>query len=72
MSIMEIIIVIMTLIVMKVNDSGAIYEIEISQSSGNKDFDNIAYNAVKSASPFPTPPVSLKETLQNGVVLSFP
>ena len=61
-----------TLIVIKVNESGSIYEIAVEKSSGNKEFDDLAYNAVKNASPFPTPPASLKDTLANGVILSFP
>ena len=61
-----------TLILVKVNSSGDIYEIEVTKQSGNPTFDNLAYNAVKNASPFPTPPISLKDTLQDGVILSFP
>ena len=61
-----------TLILVKINSSGNVYEIEITKQSGNPTFDNLAYNAVKNASPFPTPPVSLKDTLQDGVILSFP
>lgn len=61
-----------TLILIKIAPDGNIYKIEISKASGNTTFDNLAYNAVKSASPFPAPPASLKNTLQDGVILSFP
>jgi TonB family protein len=61
-----------TIILVKLDQSGTAYEIAVTQPSGNADFDALAYNAVKNASPFPTPPVSLKDTLQDGVILSFP
>ena len=61
-----------TLILVKINASGDVYNIEITKQSGNPTFDNLAYNAVKNASPFPTPPVSLKDKLQDGIILSFP
>lgn len=60
------------LVMMKIADDGTISEANISQSSGNADFDALALNAVKNAAPFPTPPVSVRETLQSGIILSFP
>jgi len=60
------------LVVVKIADDGNISEASISQSSGNADFDALALNAVKNAAPFPTPPVSVRETLHSGVILSFP
>ena len=60
------------LVVVKIADDGSISEASVSQSSGNTDFDALALNAVKNAAPFPTPPVSVRETLQSGIILSFP
>ena len=61
-----------TLVVTKINASGEIYYLDTIKSSGNRDFDNLALSAIKSASPFPTPPILVKETLENGIVFSFP
>jgi len=60
------------IVVVAIEDDGSISEVGISQSSGNADFDALALSAVKSAAPFPTPPVSVRETLRSGVKLSFP
>ncbi len=60
------------LVMMKIADDGNISEADISQSSGNPDFDALALNAVRNAAPFPTPPVSVRETVHSGIILSFP
>ena len=61
-----------TLVVTKVKPNGEISHIDIIKSSGNNDFDNLALNAVRNASPFPTPPIVVKDALENGIVFSFP
>lgn len=61
-----------TLIVLKINDDGSIKTLEVSKSSGNKDFDELSINSVKNASPFPSPPLSVKDIIERGVILSFP
>ena len=61
-----------TLVVVRISDDGNIRELNISKSSGNSEFDELALNSVKNAAPFPKPPVSIKELLDNGIILSFP
>jgi len=60
------------LVTVKIDQAGNITSAEISKASGNTDFDSLALSSVKNAAPFPTPPVSVRDTLENGVVLSFP
>lgn len=60
------------LVATKLSPSGEIASIEVIKSSGSKDFDNLALNAVRNASPFPTPPVVIRDTLEDGIVFSFP
>jgi len=61
-----------TLVTLKISGDGEVSELIISQSSGNPEFDELALNSVKNAAPFPPPPISVRETLESGVILSFP
>ena len=61
-----------TLLVLKLNDDGSIKTLEVHKSSGNNDFDELSINSVKNASPFPSPPLSVKSLIERGVILSFP
>ena len=61
-----------TLLTLKVSGNGEISGLMISKSSGNQEFDDLALNSVKNAAPFPPPPISVREILESGVILSFP
>ena len=61
-----------TLITLKVAEDGSISDLTVSKASGNAEFDDLAFNSVKNAAPFPPPPISVRETLESGVILSFP
>jgi periplasmic protein TonB len=60
------------LVLVKISDDGSISELNISQSSGNAEFDELALNSVRTAAPFPAPPVAVREVLESGIILSFP
>ncbi len=59
-------------ITIKIGPDGQLTEIQMTQSSGNPDFDKLAYQAVRNSAPFTPPPLAVKDLVQNGVVLSFP
>jgi TonB family protein len=61
-----------TLVATKIKVDGEISSIDIIKSSGSSDFDNLALNAIRNASPFPAPPIVVREALENGIVFSFP
>ncbi len=61
-----------TLLTLKVSGNGEISDLAVSKSSGNQEFDDLALNSVKNAAPFPPPPISVREILESGVILSFP
>jgi TolA protein len=61
-----------TLVTLKISDDGNISDLTISKGSGNPEFDDLALNSVKNAAPFPPPPIAVRETLESGVILSFP
>jgi TonB family protein len=61
-----------TLVATKLRPSGEISSIDIIKSSGSRDFDNLALNAIRNAAPFPTPPVVVRDALEDGIVFSFP
>lgn len=55
------------------NSDGTIKNISILQSSGEKEIDDTAINAIKKAEPFPEPPYKFKDILVNeGLNFSFP
>ena len=61
-----------TQITIKIGDDGQLTHIQITKTSGNSDFDKLAYQAVKNSSPFTPPPLAVKDIVENGVILSFP
>ena len=61
-----------TEITIRIGINGELTDIQVTKTSGNTDFDKLAYQAVKNSSPFTPPPPSVKDLVDNGVVLSFP
>ncbi len=61
-----------TQITIYIGMDGQLTNIEITKPSGNSDFDKLAFQAVKNSAPFTPPPPSVKDLVENGVVLSFP
>lgn len=59
-------------ITIRIGSNGELNSIELSKPSGDSDFDKLAFQAVKSAAPFTPPPPSIKDLVDNGIVLSFP
>lgn len=59
-------------VAMRIDDSGKLLEVEITQSSGNELFDSAVIGAVKKAAPFTAPPEHLRKSLKkDGVALVF-
>ncbi len=60
-------------IFLRFDEKGQILEKKLVRSSGNKDFDNEALQAVVSSAPFPIPPENLISYFQSqGIELRFP
>jgi len=56
-----------------IKTDGSIDNLSVNESSGNSLFDNLAISAIENSTPFPAPPITVQETLQNdGITLSFP
>lgn len=61
-----------TLILFKVGRDGRIYDVRVSESSGNPVFDEYCVNAVYNSTPLPPPPSELAEEAETkGVILTF-
>lgn len=59
-------------VAMRIDDSGKLLDVEITQSSGNELFDSAVIGAVKKAAPFTAPPEHLRKSLKkDGVALVF-
>ena len=61
-----------TQITIYIGMDGQLTDMEITKPSGNSDFDKLAYQAIKNSAPFTPPPPSVKDLVENGIVLSFP
>jgi len=56
-----------------IGERGDILRIQVRESSGNKEYDDRAVLAVKSAAPFPVPPSEAQAKLgSRGIILGFP
>lgn len=56
-----------------INSDGSVKEILVTASSGLKEIDDTAVNAIKKSAPFPEPPYKYKEILEaEGLTFSFP
>jgi protein TonB len=61
-----------TLVLFKVGPDGKIYDVRVSESSGNPVFDEYCVKAVYNSAPLPPPPSELaKEAKNDGVILTF-
>lgn len=58
-----------TLILFKIDTDGNLIDYEITQSSGNTDYDNKVINAIKDSAPYPKP--TFKEATEVGVLLNM-
>ncbi len=58
-----------TLVTFKVDKNGKLLSYEITQTSGNTDYDKRVINAIKKSSPFPPP--SFQEGEEIGVILNM-
>ncbi len=58
-----------TMVIFKVDKSGKLTSYEITQSSGDKDYDNRVINAIKKSSPYPAP--NFDEATDVGVLLNM-
>ena len=58
-----------TIVTFTVDKNGKLIDYEITQSSGNQNYDNLVINAVKQSSPYPAPTFNDGEEL--GVVLNM-
>ena len=58
-----------TIVTFTVDKNGKLIDYEITQSSGNQNYDNMVINAVKQSSPYPAPAFNDGEEL--GVVLNM-
>lgn len=59
-------------VAMRIDDTGKLLDVEITQSSGNELFDSAVIGAVKKAAPFTAPPEHLRKSLKkDGVALVF-
>ena len=58
-----------TVVIFTIDSKGHIKNYEVSQSSGNKDYDNRVTTAVKKSAPYPTP--SFQDAEEVGVVLNM-
>jgi TonB family protein len=62
-----------TVIELKINAiNGNIKSLQITKSSGNNEFDNLAKNAITKAKPFPSPTNDIKDLIKEGILISFP
>lgn len=61
-----------TNLLFKVGPDGRIYDVSISESSGNALFDEYCKNAILASAPLPTPPAELqKEAKEKGIIITF-
>lgn len=58
-----------TLILFKIDENGNLIDYEITQSSGNTDYDNRVISAIKQSTPYPKP--TFKEATEVGVILNM-
>lgn len=58
-----------TVVVFKVDPSGKLKSYEITQSSGNNDYDQRVIDAIKKSSPYPVP--GFQEAEEVGVILNM-
>lgn len=58
-----------TVVIFKVNPSGKLKSYEITQSSGNNDYDQRVIDAIKKSSPYPVP--GFQEAEEVGVILNM-
>jgi TonB family protein len=56
---------------MRIGRNGRLNRVRISKSSGNRTFDSVLLNAIRSAAPYPSPPDKIWRAVANGITITF-